>query len=234
MSEVQVEMQLRTSSGQFNTDERTDVTKKLVADVDQLSVVDARRAYDGMTTIGEALEAGWSVTGERHELIRTGEREQIPHHVRSAVWFRDRGRCEMCGTYAQEWELDHIVPWSAGGSDSTTNLRVLCVEHNQSRSNYRTPVDNRPRMGATWWCDRCYGLEAGAWRYDSRNPGGIECPMHGWSWRRCAVSRNYEWAERNPDHEGWTNWHQRDVIVAPSLTAFCAHCDMPGVTDVVL
>lgn len=230
MSEVQVEMQLHTSSGQFNTDERTDVTKKLVADVDQLSVVDARRAYDGLSSLGEILNGDWLPTGDRHDVIRTGEREPIPSHVRSAVWYRDRGKCELCRTTANPWELDHIVPWSAGGSDDTTNLRVLCAEHNQERSNRRLPADDRPRMAATWWCDRCYGLESGEWTYNGRY---VECPQHGNYPKRCAVMRNSAWAIRNPDIE-WESWHQRRQVEDATLIAFCAHCGMSGMTDVVL
>lgn len=41
---------------------------------------------------------------------------------------RARGRCEMCGTQLQvaEWQCDHLVPLSKGGTNDITNLRVLC------------------------------------------------------------------------------------------------------------
>lgn len=73
---------------------------------------------------------------ERWPIIRTGEREPICDLVRWLVWQRDGGRCKFCGR--NDWtELDHVVPWSAGGPDDSTNLRVLCRGCNQRRSNRR-------------------------------------------------------------------------------------------------
>ena len=194
-----------------------------------LSVSNASGNYDGLASIGEVLNRP-PLTSERHPVIRTGERKPIPWHVRSAVWYRDHGRCEFCQARAgDKWELDHIIPWSAGGSDDTTNLRVLCVQHNQDRSNFASHDDVRPRMAATWWCDRCYGLDVKPWFYSAEDRY-IECPVHR-SRKVCNVMRNYEWGNKQ---ETWEPWHRRQQVLEPTLTAFCAHCGMPGVTDVVL
>ncbi len=182
-SDQRVTTATQTSDSHARTHART---KKYLAAGDPLSVVNAGRTYEGLASIGEVLNGGILRSSDRHEVTRTGERERIPHHVRSAVSEPDGGRCELCASHerAEHWELDHIVPWSAGGADTTTNLRVLCADYNQERSNYVGPEDTRPRMAATWWCDRCY-------------------------------------------------WHQRQTVLEPNVTAYCAHCQMPGVTDVV-
>lgn len=48
-----------------------------------------------------------------------------------------------CGTRLtiQTAQLDHIVPWSAGGSDRSDNLRLLCEPCNTGRSNFRGELD---------------------------------------------------------------------------------------------
>ena len=58
--------------------------------------------------------------------------------VRDLVWARDGGRCAFLSAEERRCEcrrgleLDHIVPFSAGGrSDDPANLRLLCREHNQ-------------------------------------------------------------------------------------------------------
>jgi 5-methylcytosine-specific restriction endonuclease McrA len=56
------------------------------------------------------------------------------------VFRRDRGLCQfktaegkICGSRYQI-EIDHIVPVSAGGTNSFENLRCLCRAHNQWKS----------------------------------------------------------------------------------------------------
>lgn len=237
MSEVQVNMQLPTSSAKFNTDGRTDgLTKKVVTEDESLSVVDARDGYDGIATVGEIIERGVIRTAARHPIIRTGERDPIPSHVRSAVWFRDRGRCELCGTKERiegDWELDHITPWSAGGSDDTTNLRVLCQTHNQQRSNHVDPFE-RPRRAATWWCTRCFSRSwvvrdgipvcnthvAEYWREGALGAG---------DYTRCRVMFAYMRARDNGLE--LPTWHERPGITETWALAYCAHCNSTGLTD---
>jgi hypothetical protein len=204
-------------------------TENLPTEVEHLSVRNAQ-AYDGLELIGDVLNRP-SLSAERHPRIREGERAPIPWRVRAAVWFRDNGRCEFCQASAgKDWELDHIIPWSAGGPDTTPNLRVLCRDHNQERSNYASHDDARARMAATWWCDRCYGLDVKPWFYGAEGRY-VDCPIHTFRRKVCAVTRNYDWGL---DQEEWTPWHQRQQVLEPTLTAYCAHCRMPGVTDVVL
>lgn len=234
MSEVEVNMQVASSSAKFNTDGRTDErTKMVVTDVDHLSVVTARANHDRMATLNEILTNDVLRERARHERTRTGPREPLPKHVRAAVWYRDRGRCELC-PYDQrqitgEWECDHITPWSAGGSDDTTNLRVLCSPHNQERSNFIDPHE-RPRRPATWWCVNCYSE---TWDH---TPNGIPlCPTHSSTpsekhpFTRCRVMAAH-WRALTAD-EPMPTWHNRLRVDEPTVVAYCVHCGIPALTD---
>jgi hypothetical protein len=179
-----------------------------------------------------AAGALWA-TDQRHELIRTGERDEIPGYVRAAVWYRDGGKCADCHPdypSGDPLHLDHIKPWSAGGADTTDNLRLLCERHNVKRSNF---VDfARPKRAATWWCANCYVIDEHLWRYEGR---WIVCPQHGSSdWNpahtRCRVGRAFAraWSEQQPT----PTWHQRPMLEVEDLTtiAYCAHCNAPALT----
>jgi hypothetical protein len=60
--------------------------------------------------------------GERHPVIRTGQRDLIPRELRRLIWLRDGRRCQICGAARVQLQMDHIVPWSAGGADT-------CLSH---------------------------------------------------------------------------------------------------------
>lgn len=63
---------------------------------------------------------------------RRRHRAKIPTHVRAAVYARDGWRCLHCGR-TDDLTLDHIVPWSAGGSDEPDNLQTLCRSCNSRK-----------------------------------------------------------------------------------------------------
>jgi hypothetical protein len=215
------------------TDGRTDDQKGLRS-ILNLKAVDAGAHTDDIAKLGDIITSGsfWP-TGERHPVVRACDREPIPYHVRSAVWFRDSGKCELCGDRdfagrGLAWHLDHITPWSAGGSDKSTNLRVLCEPHNTRRSNYQDPTE-RVRRGVTWWCLNCFEVE---WMYTEGEAWLPECPRHGWS-KRCRVRRGVEWSITN-EHGDWHRRRAIDPDNASLTIAYCAHCDAPGLTDVIL
>jgi hypothetical protein len=103
--------------------------------------------------------------GERWPVVRTGRIQQtVPRVTRDLVYRRDERTCLLCGTRHGPLQLDHIVPWSAGGPDTSENLRVACQDCNQARSNYRNWSD-WPMLPVTALCDaciyrnaRCYGV----------------------------------------------------------------------------
>lgn len=53
------------------------------------------------------------------------QRSKIPPVVRGEVYARDGFACLHCGAKTN-LTLDHIHPWSLGGSDEIDNLQTLC------------------------------------------------------------------------------------------------------------
>ncbi len=90
-------------------------------------------------------------------------REPIPRDVQIHVWQRDQGRCTQCGSN-QKLEFDHIIPLSAGGSNTTRNLQLLCETCNRAKgplSEDRMGVEIKtqvPRIGGFGgWGGECMG-----------------------------------------------------------------------------
>jgi len=71
---------------------------------------------------------------ERFEKINPVYREQIPEEVRMYVWRRDNGRCVKCNN-DKDLEFDHIIPISAGGSNTERNIQLLFAKCNKEKSN---------------------------------------------------------------------------------------------------
>lgn len=241
-SEVEVNMELRSSSAKFNTDGRTDKrTKTSLTNALELTFVGPSDGSE-IATVGDVIGAGLWPTGERHEVVRRGDRAEIPKHTRVAVWFRDKGRCRLCPPEKRidgPWHLDHIQPWSSGGPDTSDNLRVLCEKHNLERSNH-VIAEERPESLVTWWCSRCYMLDEHKWEYFTN--ALPECPLHATAAPlvggkmlangRCAVQRGY--AKTYETTGVMPTWHQRAPIEELHAVAFCAHCGTRGLTGVTL
>lgn len=58
----------------------------------------------------------------------------IPQEIREAVLARDGYRCVKCGS-TQYLEVDHILPYSLGGTNELSNLQTLCRKCNSEKSN---------------------------------------------------------------------------------------------------
>lgn len=89
----------------------------------------------------QTARAPLPLAGQRWPVIRTGERIELPRWYRRAIARRDGWACRICHAIDQgeQWEVDHIIPWSAGGSDDSTNLRLTCQACNQQRGNRADP-----------------------------------------------------------------------------------------------
>jgi 5-methylcytosine-specific restriction endonuclease McrA len=59
----------------------------------------------------------------------------IPASVRVSVLHRDCYKCVFCGRSPKQvqLEVDHIVPFSKGGSNDLSNLQTLCFDCNRGK-----------------------------------------------------------------------------------------------------
>ncbi|PSO88617.1 MAG: HNH endonuclease [Cyanobacteria bacterium SW_8_48_13] len=59
----------------------------------------------------------------------------MPPSVRVSVLHRDGHKCVFCGRSAKQLQLevDHIVPFSQGGSNNSQNLQTLCIDCNRGK-----------------------------------------------------------------------------------------------------
>ena len=59
----------------------------------------------------------------------------IPASVRVDVLHRDKYKCAFCGRSSKQiqLEVDHIIPFSKGGSNDISNLQTLCIDSNRGK-----------------------------------------------------------------------------------------------------
>ena len=75
-----------------------------------------------------------------------------------SYWYR----CAICGGWCarpgrsrvripeyQKMEVDHIIPWSQGGSDELHNLQAVCKRCNRSKSNHAIVADTDNKVKNT-------------------------------------------------------------------------------------
>lgn len=77
---------------------------------------------------GGYMADGWNVSIG----VPNDRRQAIDPAVRLSIYERDNYACVLCGS-TEQLSIDHIVPFSAGGSDAVENLRTLCIPCNSRR-----------------------------------------------------------------------------------------------------
>ena len=74
------------------------------------------------------------------ELHSRDDSRYIPKVIQREAYQRDEGKCSYVSPEGKQCrernflELDHIHPWSLGGTSTSENLRLLCRTHNQYRN----------------------------------------------------------------------------------------------------
>jgi hypothetical protein len=120
--------------------------------------------HEDRTATDQLLQNSGIGLGERADVLRGGPRDPISRLVRQLVYRRDRWTCQRCGAMpfpadparrSGALHLDHIIPWSALGSDRSDNLRTYCGPCNAERSN-RVSSRDQPSMPIVGICVPCH------------------------------------------------------------------------------
>jgi len=56
-----------------------------------------------------------------------------PKFSKKAIFMRDSGRCQYCGTYTHKPTIDHIIPKSKKGKNDWVNVVTACPECNNKK-----------------------------------------------------------------------------------------------------
>jgi 5-methylcytosine-specific restriction enzyme A len=70
--------------------------------------------------------------------IQAKRTRDITLKVRMQILQRDSFQCVYCGRKPPDvkLEIDHIIPFSKGGSNDISNLQTLCFDCNRGKSNH--------------------------------------------------------------------------------------------------
>lgn len=73
---------------------------------------------------------------KRYDNHRSSERRVFTYLQRREVYDRDEGICQICGCSVtwNNYECDHIRPWSKGGKTTVQNAQCTCITCNRSKS----------------------------------------------------------------------------------------------------
>jgi hypothetical protein len=84
-------------------------------------------------------------------LVGFSQSRYISQTTKKIVYTRDGGICQCCGG-SSSLEYDHITPFSCGGSSDPSNIQLLCMKCNRSKSNSCVCKVHNRRVG-TNCCD---------------------------------------------------------------------------------
>ncbi|MFF5084562.1 HNH endonuclease [Actinoplanes sp. NPDC000266] len=95
----------------------------------------------GPDSFGSDLLDEYQDSGKLFKSEGVLKRKAPPRWVKSAVFFRDRGHCAICGRNLTGLldalpadHFDHVVPLAAGGLNDLSNLQLLCESCNLRKS----------------------------------------------------------------------------------------------------
>ena len=63
--------------------------------------------------------------------------------LKDKILMRDKHTCQSCHRVGGELELDHIVNVAVGGTDSESNLQILCTECHRLKTNLESKEGGR-------------------------------------------------------------------------------------------
>lgn len=81
----------------------------------------------GISYVAGSLVKAMGATS--HAKVGRARSRVIPSAVKLAVWKRDSGNCDLCGSNI-DLHYDHDIPHSKGGGNTVENIRLLCARCN--------------------------------------------------------------------------------------------------------
>lgn len=110
-----------------------------IHDNDMRKMSGSLSAYKRLTTrlvgrrllVGDPDGEGWNLADDLWQ-PDPRRRERITPEVRAAVYLAADWKCEECAS-SDDLTLDHIHPWSLGGTNDPENLRCLCRSCNSRK-----------------------------------------------------------------------------------------------------
>ena len=84
------------------------------------------------------LEISWFILWTDTKKVKKSNRRSISGTTRQNVLMRDNYTCQICGATVKDGaklEIDHIIPYSKGGTNDESNLQVLCQQCNREKHN---------------------------------------------------------------------------------------------------
>lgn len=100
--------------------------------------------------------------------------------TKKIVFTRDGGKCNCCSS-GVNLEYDHITPFSCGGSSDASNIQLLCMPCNRSKSNSCTCKIHSRKVGTN--C--CDGKSSKTTTSASRSSYTVQCSGYTKKGNRC-------------------------------------------------
>jgi 5-methylcytosine-specific restriction endonuclease McrA len=90
-------------------------------------------------------------SSRRRKVIESSE-THFSHEDVASLWIEQNGRCSYCQSSLKDygWHIEHVIPLSRGGDNSSENIVLACITCNLSKGS-RTPNE---------WTGRWYEFDS--------------------------------------------------------------------------
>ena len=95
------------------------------------------------------LEISWFIIWTDTKKVKSDKTRLISGTTRQNVLMRDNYTCQICGATVKDGaklEIDHIIPYSKGGTNDENNLQVLCQQCNREKHNRSDLLHDKQKL----------------------------------------------------------------------------------------